>query len=161
MRSSICPSTGRTSTLGSSSPVGRMTCSTIWPERLRSYSPGVAETYTTWLSRGLELVKFQRPVVKGAGQPEAVVHQGGLPGPVPVVHGPHLGQGGVALVDEEYEVLGEVVQQGVGGRSGGPALDNPGVVLNARAVPQFLHHLDVVHGALFDALGLHQLVLAA
>ena len=109
---------------------------------------------------GLELVKFQRPVVKGAGQPEAVVHQGGLPGPVPVVHGPHLGQGGVTLVDEEHEVLGEVVQQGVGGRSGGPALDNPGVVLNARAVPQLLHHLDVVHGALLDALGLHQLVLA-
>ena len=30
MRSSICPATGRTSTLGSSRPVGRMTCSTIW-----------------------------------------------------------------------------------------------------------------------------------
>ena len=41
-------STGRTSTLGSSSPVGRITCSTICPDRSRSYSPGVAETYTTW-----------------------------------------------------------------------------------------------------------------
>ena len=25
-------------------PVGRITCSTIWPERVRSYSAGVAET---------------------------------------------------------------------------------------------------------------------
>ena len=44
IRSSIWPSTGRTSIRGSSRPVGRMTCSTIWPERVRSYSPGVAET---------------------------------------------------------------------------------------------------------------------
>ena len=45
-RSSICPVTGRTSTRGSSSPVGRITCSTIWSAPLRSYSPGVAETNT-------------------------------------------------------------------------------------------------------------------
>ena len=48
MRSSIWPSTGRTSTSGSSRPVGRITCSTICPDRVVSYSPGVAETYTTW-----------------------------------------------------------------------------------------------------------------
>ena len=44
MRSSIWPSMGRTSTWGSSRPVGRITCSTVWPDRVRSYSPGVAET---------------------------------------------------------------------------------------------------------------------
>ena len=44
IRSSICPSTGRTETSGSSNPVGRMICSTICPERSLSYSPGVAET---------------------------------------------------------------------------------------------------------------------
>ena len=38
-----------------------------------------------------KLVKLQGPVVVGTGQPEAVVHQGGLSGPVAVVHGPHLG----------------------------------------------------------------------
>ena len=48
MRSSIWPETGRTSTLGSSRPVGRMTCSTIWSACCRSYSAGVAETYTAW-----------------------------------------------------------------------------------------------------------------
>ena len=107
----------------------------------------------------LELLKFQRPVIKGAGQAEAVVHQGGLAGPVAVVHGPHLGEGDVALVDEQQKVLGEEVQQGVGGRAGGPALDHPGVVLNAGAVAQLLHHLHVVHGALLEALGLHQHVV--
>ena len=38
-RSSIWPVTGRTSTRGSSRPVGRITCSTIWSAPSRSYSP--------------------------------------------------------------------------------------------------------------------------
>ncbi len=47
MRSSICPLVGRTSTRGSSSPVGRMICSTTTPWlRSISQSPGVAETKT-------------------------------------------------------------------------------------------------------------------
>ena len=44
IRSSICPSIGRTKISGSSSPVGRMICSASWPVRSRSYSPGVADT---------------------------------------------------------------------------------------------------------------------
>ena len=108
----------------------------------------------------LKLLKFQGPVVIGAGQAEAIVHQGGLSGPVPVVHGPDLGQGHVALVDEQHKVLGEVVQQGVGGRTHRAALDDPGIVLDAGAIAQLLHHLHVVHGALLDALGLDELVLA-
>ncbi len=108
----------------------------------------------------LELVELQRAVVEGAGQAEAVLHQGGLPGPVPVEHGPDLGQSGVALVDEQHEVLGEVVQKSVGRRTHRAALNHPGIVLNAGAVAQLLHHLNVVHGALLDALGLNELVLA-
>ena len=64
------------------------------------------------------------------------------------IHGPHLGQGDVALVDEEDEVFGEVVQQGVGGRTHGPPLNDPGIVLDAGAVAKLLHHLHVVHGCL-------------
>ena len=106
-----------------------------------------------------ELLKVQRTVVKGAGQPEAVVHQGGFPGPIPGVHGPHLGEGHVALVDEQKKILGEVVQQGHGRGPGGPAGDDPAVILNAGAVAQLPHHLNVVQGALGDALGLQQLVV--
>ncbi len=47
-RSSICPSTGRTTISGSSRPVGRMTCSTTGAPSWRSRVPGVALTYTTW-----------------------------------------------------------------------------------------------------------------
>ncbi|CUO44949.1 Uncharacterised protein [Flavonifractor plautii] len=65
----------------------------------------------------------------------------------------------MALVDEKDEILGEVVQQGVGGRAGGAALNDPAVVLNAGAVTQLLHHLYVVHGTLLDALGLNKLVV--
>lgn len=65
----------------------------------------------------------------------------------------------MALVDKEDEVLGEVVQQGVRRRAHRPPLDHPGVVLNAGAVAQLLHHLDVVHGALLDALGLDEFAL--
>ena len=106
-----------------------------------------------------KLLEFQRPVVVGAGQTEAVVHQGVFPRPVAVVHGPHLGQGDVALVDKQHEILGEVVQQGVGRGTYRTPLDDPGVVLNAGAVAQFLHHLHVVHGTLLDALGLDELAL--
>ena len=57
-----------------------------------------------------KLLKVQRPVVKGAGQAEAVVHQGRLSRPVPGVHGPDLGEGDMALVNEHEEVFREVVQ---------------------------------------------------
>ena len=102
----------------------------------------------------LELREGQRPVVKGRGQAEAVVHQAGLPGPVAVVHGPDLGQGHVALVHEHQKVLGEVVHQGHGGRPGSPAGDDPGIVLDAGAEADLLHHLHVVFRPLPDPLGL-------
>ena len=44
-RSSTWPFTGRTSSSGSISPVGRITCSTTTPPAFcSSYGPGVAET---------------------------------------------------------------------------------------------------------------------
>ena len=47
-----------------------------------------------------KFLKFQRPVVEGAGKAEAILHQGVFAGAVAVVHGPDLGQGDVALIDE-------------------------------------------------------------
>ena len=107
----------------------------------------------------LELLKFQGPVIEGAGQPEPVVHQALLPGPVAVVHGPHLGQCHVALVHKQHEVLREVVQQRHGRRTGLPAGDDPAVIFNARAVAQLPHHLHIIPGPLVNALGLHQLAV--
>ena len=112
-----------------------------------------------WLIRSSNSGEGQGPVVEGAGQPEAVAHQTLLPGPVAVVHGPDLGQGHVALVHKQQEVLGEVVQQRHGRGAHRAARDDPGIVLDAGAVAQLLHHLDVVEGPLADALGLQQLVV--
>ena len=108
---------------------------------------------------GLELVKLQGPVVEGAGQAEAVLHQAFLSGPVAVEHGPDLGQCHVALIHEQHKVVGEVVHQRQRRGPHGPAGNDPAVVLDAVAVPQLPHHLDVVHGPLADALGLHQLAV--
>ena len=107
----------------------------------------------------LELLELQRSVVVRTGQAEAVLHQGVLPGMVAVVHGPDLGQGHVALVHEQQEVVREEVQQGHGGGAGGPVGDDAGVVLDAGAVAQLRHHLHVVLRPLTEPLGLHQLVV--
>ena len=65
-----------------------------------------------------------------------------------------LGDGLVALVDEEQEVLGEVVEQAVGRLAGLAAVEVARVVLDALAVARLLDHLQVVEGALPQAVGL-------
>jgi hypothetical protein len=57
------------------------------------------------------------------------------------------------------DFLGEIIQQGRGRLPRGPAGEVPGVVLDAVAVAQFLHHLQVEQGALLQALGLDELAL--
>lgn len=77
----------------------------------------------------LELLEPEGAVVVGRGEPEAVVHEGLLPGAVAVVHPVELGDGLVALVDKEEGVPGEVVEQAVGLLPGRPEVEVPGVVL--------------------------------
>ena len=48
IRSSIWLVVSRTSTTGSTMPVGLTICSTTLVDRVRSYSPGVAETNISW-----------------------------------------------------------------------------------------------------------------
>ena len=103
-----------------------------------------------------KFIKFQRTVVKSGRKPEAKVHQACLAGPVPVVHGVYLRQGDVAFVHKQNKVLREVVQQRHRRAAGGTVRDYAGVVLNAGAVPDLLHHFNVVLGSLPDALGLDQ-----
>ena len=107
----------------------------------------------------LELLEPQGPVIKGAGQAEAVAHQALLPRPVAIVHGPDLGQRHMALIHEQQKVLGEKVQQRHGGRPGGPVGDDAGIILDAGAIAQLRHHLHVVFRPLADPLGLHQLAV--
>ena len=105
-----------------------------------------------------KLVKFQRSVVKGTGQAEAISHQAFLPGSVAVIHGPHLGQSHMAFVNKQHKILGKVVQQRMGRRAHRPPFNDPAVIFDSRAVAQLLHHLNIIHGALLKPLRLHQLV---
>ena len=106
-----------------------------------------------------ELLPPQRPVVHRARQPEAVVDQVALAGHVALVHPADLGHGHVGLVDHEQEVLGEVVEQAVGGAAAGAAVDVHRVVLDAGARADLPHHLDVVGRAHPQPLRLQQLAL--
>ncbi len=103
-----------------------------------------------------ELLEPERSVVHGRRQPEPVVDQGLLPRPVAGVLAPELGDGHVALVEDDQEVLGEEVEQGEGGLPRGPAVEVPAVVLDAAAHPRLGQHLEVVLGAHAQPLGLEQ-----
>jgi hypothetical protein len=89
-----------------------------------------------------ELVEAQRPVVGGAGQPEAVVDEHPLAGRVALVHAADLRDGHVRLVDHGEEVVGEVVEQAVRRAARQPPVHVHRVVLDAGAEPDLAHHLE-------------------
>ena len=60
-----------------------------------------------------ELVPAQRPVVHGAGQPEAVVDEVALAGHVAFVHATDLRHRDVRLVDDQQEVSKTELNEGV------------------------------------------------
>jgi hypothetical protein len=101
-----------------------------------------------------ELFEFEGAIVARGRQAEAVVDEVLLAALVAVPHAVDLGNGGVALVDEEQEVAGEVVEEGGRGLAGQTAAEVARVVLDAVAVAHGLDHLEVEAGALIDALGL-------
>ena len=70
-----------------------------------------------------------------------------------------LRHGDVALVDDEQVVVGEVVEQGERRLAVLATVDVHRVVLDAVAVAEFAHHLEVVRGAHPQALRLEQLVV--
>ena len=104
----------------------------------------------------LKFLEFQRPVVEGAGQAEAIPHQRFLSGPVAVVHGPDLRQRHMALVHKQQEIIGKEVQQGHRCAACRTVGNDAGIVLDAGAVAQLPHHLYVILRPLADALSLYQ-----
>src|SRR5215218_9541576 len=107
-----------------------------------------------------ELIPHQRTVVQSARQPEAELDQGGLPAPVAVVHASYLGQGYVRLVDERDVIFGEVVQKRIRRGARRTSVEVAGVVLDARGVAELAHHLQIVLGALLEAVRFQDLALA-
>ena len=129
--------------------------------RLRELEGAGGSGQVDGLARALpELLPPEGPVVHGAGQPEAVLDERALAAHVALVHRPDLRHGHVGLVQDDEEVLGEIVEQAVGGRSLLAAVDVPRVVLDAGAAADLAHHLDVVGRAHAQPLRLQELPLA-
>jgi len=82
----------------------------------------------------LELLEREGTVVVGGREPEPVLDQRILTRLVALVLALDLREGLVGLVDDREEVVGEVVQQGVGSFAGRPVREVDGVVLDARTV---------------------------
>ena len=108
---------------------------------------------------GLELFETEGPVVQGRRQAKAVIDQGLFAGAVSPVHPLELGDGDVGFVDDHQGFPGQVVEQGRGRLPLGAAGEVAGIILDAVAKPQLLHHFQVETGALSQALGLQQFPL--
>ena len=159
-RSSIWPLTGRISTCGIDEAGGA-------DDLLDDDAGGARELVGA--GRGgdvdglvdavLELLEFERAVVHGRGQTEAVVDEILLAAAVAEPHAVDLRNGGVALVDEEQEVAREVVEQRGRRLAGQAAGEVARVVLDAVAVAHGLDHFEIEAGALMDALRLDHAAL--
>ena len=108
---------------------------------------------------GFKLFKIQRPVVQRGGQPEAVVHQRGLPGTVSREHAADLRDRHMGLVHDDQKIIREKVQQRHGRLSRRGAVQVAGIVLDPGAEARFPQHLDVKIRPFRDPLRLDQLIL--
>ena len=102
----------------------------------------------------LELLKGQRTIVEGGWQTESILHQIGLAGTVTAVHRTYLRHRDMTLVDDQQKVVREEVQETVRPLTSMSAVKVTGIVLDTRAMAQFLDHLHVVLHTLLDALRL-------
>lgn len=80
---------------------------------------------------------------------------------VAFVHRADLRHGHMRLVDDEQEVVGEEVEQGVRRRAGRTAVEMARIILHARADAHLREHLQIVRGAHAQALRLELLALFA
>ena len=85
----------------------------------------------------LELMKAEGAVVQGGGQPKTVLDQGGLARAVAAIHAANLGDGDMALVNEDQVVVGKIVEQRMGRLARLAAVQMARVILNARTKAHF------------------------
>ena len=106
-----------------------------------------------------EFVEGQWSVIIGRRQAEAVVNKTFLARVIAVIHGAHLRQRYMTLIDEEDEIVREIVQQRRRRGAGGTAGNDAGIILDAGAEADLLQHFQIVLRPLADALRLEQLVV--
>ena len=104
----------------------------------------------------LPLVEGQGAVVQGRRKPPTELHQCLLARPIPPGHTANLGNADMALVHHEKSVVGKIVIEGKRRLPGGSPIEPTRVVLDPVTEAQLFEHLDIVHRAGFQALGLKQ-----
>ena len=67
----------------------------------------------------------------------------------------------MGFVDEDQKILREVVQQRKRRFAGLTAIKVAGVILDSAAIADFMHHLEVIMGALLETLCFQQPVVIA
>ena len=93
MRSSIWFRVARTSTSGSTNPVGRTSCSTTWLEADSSHSPGVADTKTTCGTLAMNSSNRRGRLSRAEGSRNPLSMSDELPTAIAVIHAVELGDG--------------------------------------------------------------------
>ena len=161
IRSSIWPLVGRTMTSGSRRPGGPDDLLDDLVGHLAARTGPASPTGRRPGRPARELLEAQRPVVERGRQPEPVLDEGLLAGPVALVLAVQLRHGDVALVEHDEEVVGEVVEQGVRGLARAAGRRGGASSSRSRAVADLAHHLEVVRGAHAQPLRLEQLARAA
>ncbi len=86
-----------------------------------------------------------------------MLHEGRLATSVPCIHGSHLRQRHVGLVDEQQEVIRKKIVECIGWFSGLFAGEWSRVVFDPWTMPKFGEHLDVVSGSSIESLGFQDL----
>jgi len=107
-------------------------------------------------AHGVPFLEPQRAVVHTRGQAEAVFSERRLAAEVAAVHAAELGNGDVALVDENERVVGHVFEQRRRRLARPAAGEVARIVLDAGAAAGRLHHFEVVKRALLQPLRLQQ-----
>jgi len=105
------------------------------------------------------LVETQRPVVDRGRQTKTMLDQNVLTAPVAGVLAMKLRDGHVRLIEHHQIVVGEVIEQRKGTLSRRTPVEVHRIVLNAVAIPDLSHHLEVVLRAHPKTLRLEQLAL--
>ena len=100
----------------------------------------------------VKLIEGKRTVVEGCWQTETIFHQVLLAGAVATIHSSYLRNADMTLVYYQQEVFGEEVEQAVGTFALMSTVEVPRIVLDTRAMSQFLDHLHVVFHSFLDAL---------
>ena len=143
-RSSTWVRAGRTSTGGSISPVGRITCSANTPPACVDLPRARASPTRDGLrAHRVPFLEAQRPVVHAGRQAEAVFGERRLAAEVAAEHAADLRHGDVALVDEHQRVVGHVFEQRRRRLAGLAAGEIARIVLDAGAAAGRLHHFEI------------------